>query len=690
VEAIMSLADLTTIFDQLRFLRPDWFYGFLPLIVFIVLMRKRRTASRSWKTVCDARLLPHVLMQGGGGNTSRLPLLLIAIATSLSLVALAGPVWKKLPQPVFREASALVIALDLSQSMNATDIKPTRLERAKLKLLDMLDAHSNGQTALIVYAATAFTVTPLTDDTNTIRNLVPTLTTDLMPAQGSNAAAALKQASDLLRQAGIANGDVLLVTDGLGPSDRAAIEKTHAEGHRVSILGVGTAEGSPIPLSGGFLKDASGAIVIPRLHTKDLQQAALRGGGLYVGMRVDDADINRLEKLFDSARNSHRTKDTDLSADTWREEGPWLLLPVLLLVMLWPRRGWLLLLTICVLPLPQPAYASDFGLDLDHLWRSPDQQGMHAFEAGDAKQAAEHFNDPQWKAAAAYRAGDYAKANELLKQATSSEDNYNRGNALARMGNYPEAVAAYKKALEMDANNKDARYNLDLVKKQMQQQKQNSQSDKSKQDDQQSQDQQSQDQQQQSGESSDQKNKQKQDSNQKSADQQNSEQKNSDQQNKGEESQASDQANDQAGKQSENPAEQNPQGKDKSTEEDKQQNGQQPSNPEQDKFGDESKKDEQQRFAEQMKNEQQQKAEDDNDNKEEQQPDDAQVSEQQEPANESMAEARDSDNAPMTEDEHASEQLLRRIPDDPGGLMRRKFIYQYRQMPNQTDSEQPW
>jgi len=685
---VNALTDLLPMLDQLRFLRPDWFYGFLPLLVFIVLMRKHNTASRSWKSVCDARLLPHVLAQDGDGGDRRLPLLLIAIAASLSLVALAGPVWKKLPQPVFREASALVIGLDLSQSMNATDIKPSRLERAKLKLLDMLDAHRQGQTALVVYAATAFTVTPLTDDTNTIRNLVPTLTTELMPAQGSNAAAALTKASELLRQAGIASGDVLLITDGLGPSDRAAIEKIHAEGHRVSILGVGTADGSPIPLSGGFLKDAGGAIVIPRLQAKTLQQAALAGGGLYTGMRVDDSDINRLEKLFDSARNSSRTEDTDLSADTWREEGPWLLLPVLLLVMLWPRRGWLLLIAICVLPLPQPAWA----LDLDHLWRSPDQKGMHAFEAGDARQAAEHFNDPKWKAAALYRAGDYAKASELLKQANSSEDSYNRGNALARMGNYPEAVAAYQKALELDANNADARYNLDLVKKQMQQQnQQNSQSDQNSQDDQQSQNQQ------QSGESSGQQDQDRQDSNEQNKDQQQQEQnasnqQNANQQNQGDQSQAGDQSEDQtgdqAGKQSDDTAEQNRQAEDKTSE---QQAGQQGTGPDEEKFGDKSSHDEQQRFAEQMQQEQQQPDDNSEDDQQQdrQKTDDAQISDSPDQAT-SMAEIRENDDAPMTEDEHASEQLLRRIPDDPGGLMRRKFIYQYRQMPNQTDSEQPW
>jgi len=615
--------------QQLHFLRPEAFYVFVPLLLFVVLYLTSKATSRSWKAVCDDKLLPYILT-AGGKKSGMLPIVLIMLATSISIIALAGPVWEKLPQPVFREESALVIALDLSQSMHATDIKPSRLERAKLKLLDLIKARKGGQTALIVYAATAFTVTPLTDDDNTIANLVPSLEPELMPAQGSDISSALKLATELLQQSGITRGDVLVVTDGMPNSASGAIDALTDNGHRLSIMGIGTLEGSPIPLSGGFLTDASGAIVISRLEPAQLQKAALQGGGMFVSMQADDSDIEKLADLFASKRIKTQTEGTELEADIWQEEGPWLLLLVLPLVALWPRRGWLLCLALVALPMPQPAYALDtkhlWPIDTGNLWLSPDQKAMKAFNAGNAERAADLFKDNDWKAAANYRAGNYEKSNELLASPESSSGYYNKGNVLAKLGNYEDAIKAYDDALNMDPDNEDARFNRELVRKalEQQQQQQNSQQQDSSQDQQQQQDSQ---QQQQS-----------QDQSQQQQDEQSSDQQQQD---------------------------------DQSAEE--QQNG-------------EEKQDQLTDVNEQK----------DDESKDEQEQPDAQQAEEQQDTEEQQLQAQQQDEAVEKEDaetvesEQAIEQWLRRIPDDPGGLMRRKFIYQYRQMPNQAEADEPW
>lgn len=615
--------------QQLHFLRPEAFYVFVPLLLFVVLYLTSKATSRSWKAVCDDKLLPYILT-AGGKKSGMLPIVLIMLATSISIIALAGPVWEKLPQPVFREESALVIALDLSQSMHATDIKPSRLERAKLKLLDLIKARKGGQTALIVYAATAFTVTPLTDDDNTIANLVPSLEPELMPAQGSDISSALKLATELLQQSGITRGDVLVVTDGMPNSASGAIDALTDNGHRLSIMGIGTLEGSPIPLSGGFLTDASGAIVISRLEPAQLQKAALQGGGMFVSMQADDSDIEKLADLFASKRIKTQTEGTELEADIWQEEGPWLLLLVLPLVALWPRRGWLLCLALVALPMPQPAYALDtkhlWPIDTGNLWLSPDQKAMKAFNAGNAERAADLFKDNDWKAAANYRAGNYEKSNELLASPESSSGYYNKGNVLAKLGNYEDAIKAYDDALNMDPDNEDARFNRELVTKalEQQQQQQNSQQQDSSQDQQQQQDSQ---QQQQS-----------QDQSQQQQDEQSSDQQQQD---------------------------------DQSAEE--QQNG-------------EEKQDQLTDVNEQK----------DDESKDEQEQPDAQQAEEQQDTEEQQLQAQQQDEAVEKEDaetvesEQAIEQWLRRIPDDPGGLMRRKFIYQYRQMPNQAEADEPW
>jgi Ca-activated chloride channel family protein len=607
--------------EQLHFLRPEAFYAFIPLLLFVVFYLTSKATSRSWKAVCDDQLLPHILI-AGGRKSGILPMLLIIIATSISIVALAGPVWEKLPQPVFREESALVIALDLSQSMHATDVKPSRLERAKLKVLDLIKARKGGQTALIVYAATAFTVTPLTDDDNTIANLVPALEPGLMPAQGSNIAAALKLSIELLQQTGITRGDVLLVTDGISDDARDTIGELTAKGHRLSIIGVGTPEGSPIPLNGGFLTDASGAIVIPRLESSQLQQAALKGGGMYVNMQAGDSDIEKLSRLFASKRVKTDSESTDTTADIWQEEGSWLVLLVLPLVALWPRRGWLLCLALITLPLPQPAYALD-SFDTESLWLRQDQRAMQEFNSGNAEKAAELFNNKNWKAAAHYRAGNYNKSNELLASPESSRDFYNKGNVLAKLGSYEDAIKAYDEALKMEPDNEDARFNRELVQQalQKQQQQQNSQ---------QQDDSQEKSQQQQQDQSQQQSQNQQQD--EQSAEQQQSDPSDQDQQNA---EQQQDQLTDISEKQDEQELD---------------------------------KKDDKQAEMPQA---------------EEQQDSEEQQAQQQD-------EAIETEDAETVESEQAMEQWLRRIPDDPGGLMRRKFIYQYRQMPNQAESLEPW
>ena len=193
----------------------------------------------------------------------------------MALVALAGPVWSQLPQPVFRAESALVMLLDVSRSMDAQDLAPSRLTRAKHKILDILQARQEGQTALVIFSGEAFVVSPLTDDARTMKTLVQTLETNLMPVQGSRPDLALKMGNELLEQAGIPGGALLLVMDGNAELETLeTIKQLASKGRKISVLGVGTEEGAPIPEKGGFVKDETGAIVVTKLDLASLQAAA--------------------------------------------------------------------------------------------------------------------------------------------------------------------------------------------------------------------------------------------------------------------------------------------------------------------------------------------------------------------------------------------------------------------------------
>ena len=456
--------------NDFHFLRPEWFAALVPLAALFVAVWRRRRVGRSWRAVVDPRLLPHLLMDGGerGGAWG---LVAAALGAALAVTALAGPVWDKLQQPVFRREAALVILLDLSRSMDATDLQPSRLQMAKFKLRDILARRKEGDTALVVYAADPFVVTPLTSDVDTIARQLSSLTTELMPAQGSRASRAIGKARSLLQQAGAVRGDVLLITDGIDNDDpralHAAVKNLLADGYRLSVLGVGTAAGAPIPLAdGGFFKDAGGAIVLPKLDEDSLARLAAEGHGIYRHLAPGDSDTDALTQTFDSAWKSLQSrKVAGMKSDQWREAGPWLLLPLLPLAALVFRRGYLLLLcAVFLLPMPRSAYA--FGWQ--DLWQRPDQRGAQALAAQQPQQAAKLFRDPQWRAAAHYRAGDYLAAVKDLEKQPGAAAAYNRGNALAHLGKYQEALNAYDEVLKSDPDFKDAAYNRDLVKKWLQ------------------------------------------------------------------------------------------------------------------------------------------------------------------------------------------------------------------------------
>jgi Ca-activated chloride channel family protein len=458
-----------------HFLRPEWLWLLIPLALVLWRLDRVEGGGDAWRGLVDAHLLPRLLTDDEG-RAQRLPLLLLGLGWMLGVLALAGPTWERLPQPVYQAQDYRVVALDLSASMNATDLSPSRLAHARFEVLDLLRRAREGQTALLAYGAEPYVVSPLTSDTETIAAQVPSLETGLLPVQGARRTdLALDKAGELLRQAGAPDGEVILVTDGLdhpAAADEAA-RRLRAEGYRVSVLGIGGAKGAPVPLAGGgFLKDEKGAILLSKLDREALRTLASTGGGRYVPAGPDDRDIETLIPAR-GAGLAPRAQKQDTRADQWREEGPWLLLVLLPLAALGFRRGWLAPLVLVAALTPAPD-AHAFGWD--DLWLRPDQQAERLLQAGNPQEAAETFRRPDWRAAAQYQAGDYRQALQSLEGVQGAEADYNKGNALARSGQLEQAVAAYDRALEQDPQDEDARHNRDLVQKLLNQRRQEQQS----------------------------------------------------------------------------------------------------------------------------------------------------------------------------------------------------------------------
>jgi Ca-activated chloride channel family protein len=425
---------------EFHFLRPEWLWGMPVSMLLAVVFLRRRLAPGSWQRIVDPALAPFVLArkQARGAGFRWWLMMLCAL---IAFTSIAGPSWNRVEQPVFRSEQAIVIALDLSWSMDAQDLAPTRLTRAKLKILDILERRKSGTTALVVYSANAFTVTPLTTDADTVASLVNSLSTDIMPSRGSYPPAAILKGKQLLEQAGVGYGEVLLITDGgYSPAAERAANELRDAGYTLSVLGVGTLQGAPIPKAGGgFVTDRSGNIAVPKLQMQDLRRLADAGGGRYTTLSSDDRDI---DALLSGEVADASDSDESVATDQWREEGPWLLLLLLPLAALAFRRGLVLTLLVFLLPLPRQAEA--FGWQ--DLWRNKNQQAQKQLEEGNAAEAAALFEDPEWRAVASYEAGDYGGSASGFADGDDIDSLYNLGNALARLGEFESAIDAYDQA----------------------------------------------------------------------------------------------------------------------------------------------------------------------------------------------------------------------------------------------------
>jgi Ca-activated chloride channel family protein len=620
-----------------HFLRPLWLLAIPAMLPLLWLALRSRAASSAWQRVCDPELL-EALLSRSEFATRRWPGALFALGWTVACVAAAGPTWEQLPQPAYQSPSSAVLVVNLSPSMDATDVAPSRLGRARFELTDALAGLADEQLALVIFSEEPYTVTPLADDPAVIGSQVPVLATSLMPGHGTRVDRAIDHAAELLERAGAVNGRILLISDGAGDEPQLAVEaaeRAAAAGVRVSVLGVGTEEGAPLPARRGFARDQLGNPITVRLERDALEKLARAGHGRFALATADDSDLHAVMPASEELPGlSGELTPSGVRTDVWRDMGAALLAIPLLLAPFAFRKGWASTLLLVVLAggaatLPADAHAAGW----DDLWSRPDQQGARALADGRPADAAKLFQDPAWRAAALYRAQDYAGAAESLQAQEGTEAKYNLGNALARAGQLEQALGAYDQALAAQPDHADARFNRDLVAKLLEQQKQDPQ--QQKQDEQkQSQEQQ----QQQNGQQpQDQQQQQSQEQQQQDAKQDAQDQQGQSQDSKGEQGQQDQQQDPAAQEKQQADAQKGDEKKDAQSAEQDQQQGQEQQQPEQaaaepDEKGDAKGK--------------------------------------PQPA---QAEPR----GPQNEKELALEQWLNRIPDDPGGLLREKLRRQY-------------
>lgn len=627
---------MSELLSHFHFIRPLWLFALLPSAALIVYLLKRYQRRSQWQHVIDAKLLPF-LVEGTFSKTQKIPLYGLGVVWLFIILALAGPAWEKKPQPVQQDSSALVILWDLSPSMYAQDIKPSRLVRSRLKLVDLLDAREEGLTALIAYAADAHVVTPLTDDTKTIKSLLPGLAPNVMPEAGSNPEHALELAINLLKETGIAKGNIVFVTDGIVSDAVRRLGAISSNGkHSITVWGIGTQQGAPIPLpDGGFAKNKRGEIVVARVKHDVLSDAAVAMNGTYIPFAFNSSDIDSI--LHFGFGNFEKKVEGDArQMDRWFDRGYWLIFLALPFAALAFRRGWLLCFALtAVFFQPTQAYA----LSWQDLWKNKDQQAHDLLNKEDAEKAAETFTDPQWQAIANYKAGNYDAAASFFSQNNDAQTQYNLGNTLTQQGKYDAAIAAYTAALGAQPNFPEAEHNRKIAEKL------------------------------------------------KALDSQ-QQQQNSDQQDQGEQQDGDSQEQNQQGEQSQSDQQSESSHSENSESSDNQSQENQSQQASSDSQQNEPEENSNQKSASQQEQEAQEKALEEHykNDEEEQGNNEAKNTSAQMQEKDTDGESEDSQHTQtmsmqMTQEEkeqqQALDQWLRRVPDDPSGLLRNKFQYEY-------------
>ena len=423
---------MSAFWSALHFLRPHWLWALLALPMLAWWWRVQRHRMSAWQGHVDAHLLRHLLVRGGGA--ARAGMIVAALAYALAVLALAGPSWRQGDQPLWQAQRPLVVVLDLSSRITATDLPPSRLLQARAKLGRLLDARVGSPVALVVFADDAFTVAPMTDDTANIRLYLDELAPEIMPVDGQRTDRGIAWAARLLAQADFRNGDILVLTDHAGDGAAKAAADARAQGYLVSVLGLGTAAGAAYRGNDGTIGHAA-------LDASSLRTLAAAGGGRYASATTDNGDLAALGVASPGLETVGTTMPGGGKA--WRDEGYWLLIPSLLLALLWFRRGAALVLVGALwLPLAQPAHAA--GIE---WWQRADQ--------------AEHARIAE--GVDAYRQGDFAAAEQAFTGIDTAEGWYNLGNALAKQQRYDDAIAAYDRALRAQPGMADALANRAAV-----------------------------------------------------------------------------------------------------------------------------------------------------------------------------------------------------------------------------------
>ncbi|MCK6263737.1 VWA domain-containing protein [Vibrio sp. ZSDE26] len=447
--------------SNFTFLYPLWLIALIPAMALTIWLGKN--------THQVSLIAPHLAKAIGIENTPRRKSLIYMITAGMvvTIIALSGPSFYSSDRPVYGNSGGRIVVMDMSLSMYANDIKPNRLTQARYKVTDLLNVWQEGSTGLVAYAGDAYTVSPMTTDSQTLLNLLPNLSPDIMPYPGADAASGVALAIEMMQNAGLDQGEIILVADDIDNAEKSAI-KTLLDNTqwRLSILAIATSSGAPIRLSdGSLLRDDNGTTVIAQSNFSNMKTLARSVDGLFTAVQADSRDV----ELIANYTSQVAASTSSLQQQQLEERvnsGYWLIPLLIVPVSLLFRRGVIFTIAILGLSIGQPnlAYANP--------WKTSDQQAIDLYNAEDYQQAAELFSNDEWRGIAQYQAGDFKGAIESLEKIDSDRARYNLANAQAQNGDFEQAIDNYNQLIQQGKFVKEATENLEIVKRAQEQQQQ--------------------------------------------------------------------------------------------------------------------------------------------------------------------------------------------------------------------------
>jgi Ca-activated chloride channel family protein len=459
------LPDLAS-WQYFHFLRPGWALIFLPYLVIWLMLRRNAVQGDMFDGIIAPHLLEHLRVTRFKSRWMN-PRTFTTVLMALFMVILMGPSWRQQPSPLSQDEAALVILLDVSASMSQRDVQPSRLQRARQKIADLLALRPDKRTALIVYAGSAHTVLSLTADQAILQQYLAALEPGIMPRPGKFPEYALIEVDDVLGQS-TAPATLVLLGDGLGADSNQAFANYFGRNqHQLLVWGIGTE------------KTDKGLIPLER---NAMEQLASDSGGRYIELTINDSDVAGINRRIDN----HFVIRED-SALPWLDSGYALVFPALAIFLMWFRKGWTLTWGWLMLPLllaqsPAPVFAAEEGIATDassashrnaghwdasrwfaDLWLTPDQQGRILLQRGRYREAATRFDTLNWKALAYYYGEEFMLAAEYFSRSDTDDALFNEANARAHARDYVRSRNRYDRLLARTPDYPGAAQNRDIV-----------------------------------------------------------------------------------------------------------------------------------------------------------------------------------------------------------------------------------